>query len=90
MFEREVSMKRLRALSASTCLLQDETEEKDFKQDHKFADLMQEKTEAVSEFAQRRTIQQQRKYLPIFAIRNEVSHRLIEIRSYIPLGFLPA
>ncbi|XP_071092501.1 pre-mRNA-splicing factor ATP-dependent RNA helicase PRP16-like [Haliotis cracherodii] len=51
---------------------EDETEEKDFKQDHKFADLMQEKTEAVSEFAQRRTIQQQRKYLPIFAIRNEL------------------
>ena len=53
-------------------LLQDETEERDYKQDHKFADLMQEKTEAVSEFAKRRSLASQRQYLPIFAVRNEV------------------
>ena len=34
---------------------------------------MQEKTEAVSEFAMKRTLAQQRQYLPIFAVRNEVS-----------------
>ncbi|XP_064611896.1 LOW QUALITY PROTEIN: pre-mRNA-splicing factor ATP-dependent RNA helicase PRP16-like [Liolophura sinensis] len=46
--------------------------EVDFKAEHKFADLMQEKTEAVSEFAKKRTIQQQRQYLPIYAVRNEL------------------
>lgn len=34
---------------------------------------MSEKTEAVSEFAKRRSLTQQRQYLPIFAVRNEVS-----------------
>lgn len=50
----------------------DEKGEVDFKADHKFADLMQEKTEAVSDFAKKRTMQQQRQYLPIYAVRNEV------------------
>ncbi|XP_050397027.1 pre-mRNA-splicing factor ATP-dependent RNA helicase PRP16 [Patella vulgata] len=47
-------------------------EQMDFKADHKFADLMQDKTEAVSEFAKRKSIKSQRKYLPIFAVRNEL------------------
>ena len=45
----------------------------DYKADHKFADLMPASNEAVSDFAKRRTISQQRQYLPIFAVRNEVS-----------------
>ncbi|XP_052231826.1 pre-mRNA-splicing factor ATP-dependent RNA helicase PRP16-like isoform X2 [Dreissena polymorpha] len=51
---------------------EDEREERDYKVDHKFADLLQEKTEAVSEFAKKRTLAQQRQYLPIFAVRNEL------------------
>jgi len=43
-----------------------------YKDDHKFADLMQEKTEAVSEFAMERTLKQQRQFLPIYAVRNEL------------------
>lgn len=46
--------------------------EVDFKADHKFADLMQEKNEAVSEFAKKRSITEQRRFLPIFAVRNEL------------------
>lgn len=51
---------------------EDEREERDYKEDYKFADLLQEKTEAVSDFAKRRTLAQQRQYLPIFAVRNEL------------------
>lgn len=45
----------------------------DYKADHKFADLLKDKSEAVSEFAKRKSIAEQRKYLPIYAIRNEVT-----------------
>ncbi|WAR11542.1 PRP16-like protein, partial [Mya arenaria] len=51
---------------------EDEREERDYKADHKFADLLNDKTEAVSEFAKKRTLQSQRQYLPIFAVRNEL------------------
>ena len=45
-----------------------------YKADHRFADLMQDKTEAVSDFAKKRSMSQQRQYLPIFAVRNEVGY----------------
>lgn len=45
----------------------------DYKADHKFADFLKDKSEAVSEFAKRKSIAEQRKYLPIYAIRNEVT-----------------
>ena len=61
------------SISLSISFSQNQEEEPDFKEDQKFADLLQEKTEAVSEFAQEKTLQQQRQYLPIFAARNEVS-----------------
>lgn len=44
----------------------------DFKKDKKFADLLSDKTEAVSDFAKKRTMLQQRQYLPIFAVRDQV------------------
>ncbi|CAI9735424.1 pre-mRNA-splicing factor ATP-dependent RNA helicase PRP16-like [Octopus vulgaris] len=54
---------------------EDETDKNgdvDYKTGHKFAEVMSDQTEAVSEFAKRRTILQQRQYLPIFAVRNEL------------------
>ncbi|KAL3860346.1 hypothetical protein ACJMK2_010482 [Sinanodonta woodiana] len=56
--------------------------ERDYKVDHKFADLMQEKTEAVSEFAKKKSFAQQRQYLPTFAVRNELL-RIIRDNSVI-------
>ena len=53
-------------------LQEDGKEDIDYKTDHRFADVMQDKNEAVSDFATTRTIAQQRQYLPIFAVRNEV------------------
>ncbi|XP_014681833.1 PREDICTED: pre-mRNA-splicing factor ATP-dependent RNA helicase PRP16-like [Priapulus caudatus] len=44
----------------------------DFKKEHKFADHMQAKTEAASEFAKKKTLLQQRQYLPIFAVREQL------------------
>jgi len=40
--------------------------------DHKFAEVIAQKTEAVSEFAKKKSYREQRQYLPIFAVRNEV------------------
>ncbi|XP_076470815.1 pre-mRNA-splicing factor ATP-dependent RNA helicase PRP16-like [Babylonia areolata] len=51
---------------------EDERKEEDLKAEHRFSEVMSDKNEAVSEFAQRRTITQQRQYLPIFAVRTEL------------------
>lgn len=40
--------------------------------DQKFAEVMAQKTDAVSEFAKKKSFREQRQYLPIFAVRNEV------------------
>ena len=57
-------------------------DETDYKTDQKFADHMQEATQATSEFAKKKTILQQRRYLPVFAVRQEV-HLFI-----LPVGIL--
>lgn len=44
----------------------------DYKKSQQFADLMKEKSEASSEFAQKKSIREQRQYLPIFAARSEL------------------
>lgn len=55
--------------------LQEETEEEvtDYKTSQKFAQHMTDKMEASSDFAKRKTISQQRCYLPAFAVRQDVS-----------------
>jgi len=40
--------------------------------DQKFAEVISQKTDAVSEFAKKKSYREQRQYLPIFAVRNEV------------------
>lgn len=40
--------------------------------EQKFADHMKEKSEASSEFAQKKSILEQRQYLPIFAVQQEL------------------
>lgn len=51
---------------------EDKGDESSFKDDHKFAEVMQEKNEAVSEFATKHTLKQQRQLLPIYAVRNQL------------------
>ena len=48
--------------------------------EQKFADHMREKSEASSEFAKKKTLLEQRQYLPIFAVRQQ----LLNIIRYRP------
>lgn len=47
-------------------------EESDFKSSQRFANHMEGKTEAMSHFAKTKTLKQQRQYLPIYAVREEL------------------
>ncbi|XP_039137619.1 pre-mRNA-splicing factor ATP-dependent RNA helicase DEAH7-like isoform X1 [Dioscorea cayenensis subsp. rotundata] len=60
--------------------------EVDFKEDAKFAQHMKEKGEAVSEFAKSRSIEQQRQYLPIFSVREELLQVVRENQVIVVVG----
>lgn len=47
-------------------------EEVNYKSQQQFAEHMKDKNEASSEFAQKKSIREQREYLPIFAVRQEL------------------
>ena len=44
----------------------------DYRSEQQFADHIQAKSEASSSFARSKTIRQQREFLPIFAVREQV------------------
>lgn len=43
-----------------------------YRAEQKFAEHMKEKTEARSEFAKKKSLLEQRQYLPIFAVRQQL------------------
>ena len=45
--------------------------EVDYKDNNRFASLLK-KTEAVSDFAKNKTLKEQREYLPIYEVRDEL------------------
>ncbi|CAF4345967.1 unnamed protein product, partial [Rotaria sordida] len=47
---------------------------------------MQEKTDAISDFARKRTIDEQRKFLPIYAIRDDLLKIIRENNIIICVG----
>ena len=50
--------------------------ETDYKTDQKFADHMRDNPMvAASDFAKKKTIKQQRQYLPVYAVRHEVIYK---------------
>lgn len=55
--------------------------------EQKFADHMKEKSEASSEFAKKKSILEQRQYLPIFAVQQEL---LTIIRWVMPFALKTA
>nr|XP_022912111.1 pre-mRNA-splicing factor ATP-dependent RNA helicase PRP16-like [Onthophagus taurus] len=57
----------------------------DYKTDQKFAEHMT-KTEAVSEFSRKKTISEQRRYLPVFAVRQELLNVIRENSVVIIVG----
>ena len=61
-------------------------DEIDYKRAQKFAEHMQGKNEAVSDFAMKRTIDEQRKYLPIYAIRDDLLKIIRENSIIICVG----
>jgi len=46
--------------------------DEDYKGESKFAEHLKEKSDAVSSFARSKTIREQREYLPVFAVREEL------------------
>ncbi|CAF4372713.1 unnamed protein product [Rotaria socialis] len=64
----------------------DQSEDVDYKKSQKFAAHMQEKNEAVSDFAQKKTLDEQRKFLPIYAIREDLLKIIRENSIIICVG----
>ncbi|OVA17529.1 Helicase [Macleaya cordata] len=60
--------------------------EVDFKEDAKFAQHMKEKGEAVSDFAKSKTLSQQRQYLPIYSVREELLQVIRENQVIVIVG----
>ncbi|CAH1163774.1 unnamed protein product [Phaedon cochleariae] len=58
----------------------------DYKMDHKFAEHMKETGEASSEFARKKSITEQRRYLPAFAVRQELLNIIRENSVVIIVG----
>ncbi|XP_060796794.1 pre-mRNA-splicing factor ATP-dependent RNA helicase PRP16 isoform X1 [Neoarius graeffei] len=58
----------------------------DYKAEQKFAEHMKEKTEASSEFAKRKTLLEQRQYLPIFAVRQQLLNIIRDNSIVIVVG----
>ena len=65
---------------------EDQSENVDYKKSQKFAEHMQEKTDAVSEFARERTMDQQRAFLPIYAVREDLLKVIRENSIVICVG----
>nr|CAD1819131.1 unnamed protein product [Ananas comosus var. bracteatus] len=58
----------------------------DFKEDAKFAQHLKEKGEAVSEFAKTKSLSQQRQYLPIYSVREELLQVVRENQVVVVVG----
>ncbi|XP_055504934.1 pre-mRNA-splicing factor ATP-dependent RNA helicase PRP16 [Leucoraja erinacea] len=58
----------------------------DYRTDQKFADHMKDKNVASSEFAKKKTILQQRQYLPIFAVREQLLNIIRDNNVVIVVG----
>lgn len=58
----------------------------DYKTDQKFAEHMKSTNEASSDFARKKTILEQRRYLPAFAVRQEVLNVIRENSVVIIVG----
>ncbi|CAF3506730.1 unnamed protein product [Adineta steineri] len=64
----------------------EQSEDVDYKKSQKFAEHMQGKNEAVSDFATKRTIDEQRKFLPIYAIQEDLLKIIRENSIVICVG----
>ncbi|XP_039619262.1 pre-mRNA-splicing factor ATP-dependent RNA helicase PRP16 isoform X1 [Polypterus senegalus] len=58
----------------------------DYKTEQKFAEHMKEKSEASSEFSKKKTLLEQRQYLPIFAVRQQLLNIIRDNSIVIVVG----
>lgn len=58
----------------------------DYKKSQQFAELMSDKTEAVSDFAKRNTLKEQRQFLPVYAVKEELLKIIRENNVVIVVG----
>uniref|UniRef100_A0A671XQV8 Pre-mRNA-splicing factor ATP-dependent RNA helicase PRP16 n=1 Tax=Sparus aurata TaxID=8175 RepID=A0A671XQV8_SPAAU len=58
----------------------------DYRTEQKFADHMKEKSEASSDFAKKKTLLEQRQYLPIFAVRQQLLNIIRDNSIVIVVG----
>lgn len=58
----------------------------DYKKDQKFAEHMQNQDQGSSDFAKRKTILQQRQYLPVYAVRQDLLNVIRENSVVIIVG----
>ncbi|CAL8352741.1 unnamed protein product [Merluccius merluccius] len=58
----------------------------DYRAEQKFADHMKDKSEASSEFAKKKTLLEQRQYLPIFAVRQQLLNIIRDNSIVIVVG----
>ncbi|KAK9104172.1 hypothetical protein Scep_021016 [Stephania cephalantha] len=72
-------------IDADTAVVGDEGEV-DFKEDARFSKHMKEKGEAVSDFAKTKTLSQQRQYLPIYSVRDELLQVIRENQVIVVVG----
>ncbi|XP_077216687.1 RNA helicase family protein isoform X2 [Tasmannia lanceolata] len=72
-------------IDADTAVVGEEGEV-DFKEEAKFAQHMKEKGEAVSDFAKSKSLQEQRQYLPIYSVREELLQVVRENQVIVVVG----
>ncbi|KAK1380550.1 RNA helicase [Heracleum sosnowskyi] len=72
-------------VDADTAVVGDDGEV-DFKEDAKFAQHLIKKREAVSDFAKSKTLSQQRQYLPIYSVRDELLQVVRENQVVVVVG----
>ncbi|KAL5721851.1 RNA helicase [Ranunculus cassubicifolius] len=72
-------------VDADTAVVGDEGEV-DFKEEAKFGKHMKDKGEAVSDFAKNKTLSQQRQYLPIYSVRDDLLQVVRENQVIIVVG----
>lgn len=58
----------------------------DYRDKQKFAELMKDENQAVSEFAKKKTLKQQREYLPVFAIKQQLLSIIRENSIVVVVG----
>jgi pre-mRNA-splicing factor ATP-dependent RNA helicase DHX38/PRP16 len=61
-------------------------DEVDYKADSQYAAALRKKNEAVSEFAKSKTIKEQREYLPVYSVRDELMTVIRDNKIVIIVG----